>query len=157
MTSEMAPASSESPKPLRILCLDGGGIKGYSSLLILKRLFREIKHQNGGVEQLPCEVFDLIVGTSTGGLIATMLGRLRLSIDDCLTQYRKVGNKVFGRKPIGGKAGRILRGLVNSPYYNIEKLQSEVRELVGSQTGPQGTPFDPKFCPVEQAYVRGKV
>ena len=157
MTSEVAPASSESPKPLRILCLDGGGIKGYSSLLILKRLFREIKHQNGGVEQLPCEVFDFIVGTSTGGLIATMLGRLRLSIDDCLTEYRKVGIKVFGRKPIGGKAGRIFRGLFNSPFYDIKKLQSEVRELVGSQSGLQGTPFDPKFCPVEQAYARGKV
>ena len=65
--------------------------------------------------------------------------------------------KVFGRKPIGGQAGRIFRGLVNSPFYDIEKLQLGVRELVGLQTGPQGIPFDPKFCPVEQAYARGKV
>jgi patatin-like phospholipase/acyl hydrolase len=63
----------------RILALDGGGVRGLSSLLILQRLMQEVQHLNGDSEPpLPCEYFDLICGTSTGGLIAIMLGRLRM-------------------------------------------------------------------------------
>jgi patatin-like phospholipase/acyl hydrolase len=63
----------------RILALDGGGVRGLSSLLILEKLMREIKRLNGDSQPLlPCQYFDLICGTSTGGLIAIMLGRLRM-------------------------------------------------------------------------------
>lgn len=63
----------------RILALDGGGVRGLSSLLILQRVMQEIQRLNGDSElPLPCEYFDLICGTSTGGLIAIMLGRLRM-------------------------------------------------------------------------------
>ena len=66
----------------RILALDGGGIRGLSSLLILEKLMREVQRSKGGSSDddppLPCEYFDLICGTSTGGLIAIMLGRLRM-------------------------------------------------------------------------------
>jgi patatin-like phospholipase/acyl hydrolase len=63
----------------RILALDGGGVRGLSSLLILQKLMDEIAHKkDDGRPALPCEYFDLICGTSTGGLIALMLGRLRM-------------------------------------------------------------------------------
>ena len=71
--------------PLRILSLDGGGVRGISTLYILKDLMRQIAREyaanNPGIPDispLPCEYFDLICGTSTGGLIALMLGRLRM-------------------------------------------------------------------------------
>lgn len=41
-------------------------------------------------ELLPCHYFDFMYGTSTGGLIATMLGRLRMSVPQCLELYRQV-------------------------------------------------------------------
>jgi len=59
------------PEIQRILALDGGGVRGLSSLLILREIMNDI-----GENVKPREYFDLIGGTSTGGLIAIMLGIL---------------------------------------------------------------------------------
>ena len=74
-------------KPVRILSLDGGGVRGLSTLLILKELMAQLSREMESPEDdsqfslpLPCDYFDLICGTSTGGLIALMLGRLRMVI-----------------------------------------------------------------------------
>jgi patatin-like phospholipase/acyl hydrolase len=81
---------TDQSKPLshipRILALDGGGVRGLSSLLVIQKLMHEVQRIMIGTGQgtanraapLPCEFFDLICGTSTGGLIAIMLGRLRM-------------------------------------------------------------------------------
>jgi patatin-like phospholipase/acyl hydrolase len=58
----------------RVLSLDGGGVRGLSSLLILREMMNELSPQAQAPK--PCEYFDLIGGTSTGGLIAIMLGAL---------------------------------------------------------------------------------
>jgi patatin-like phospholipase/acyl hydrolase len=71
-------------EPLRILSLDGGGVRGISSLYVLKELMVQIERerrtsiQDAPVPLRPCEVFDLICGTGTGGLVALMLGRLQM-------------------------------------------------------------------------------
>ncbi|KAK3326647.1 hypothetical protein B0H66DRAFT_551432 [Apodospora peruviana] len=54
--------------PLRILSLDGGGIRGISSLLILEAIMEKIRDVQG-LDHMPrpCEYFDFIGGTSTGG------------------------------------------------------------------------------------------
>ena len=49
--------------PLRILCLDGGGIKGLVPAIILQEIEQKCGHRID-------EMFDLVVGTSTGGIIA---------------------------------------------------------------------------------------
>ncbi|KAL5590523.1 hypothetical protein FOBRF1_014080 [Fusarium oxysporum] len=118
---------------LRILSLDGGGVKGYGSLLILRRIFRTMVTEGGlDKEPLPCEVFDLIVGTSTGGLIAIMLGRLRLSIDECLLQYEKTGKAVFDKPISQNKLGKMFKQATSSALYDINKLQEEIRILLAS-------------------------
>lgn len=54
-------------------------MRGLSSPLILREIMEEIQRQSGAEDTpLPCQCFDLIGGTSTGGLIAIMLGRLRM-------------------------------------------------------------------------------
>jgi hypothetical protein len=61
----------------RVLALDGGGVRGLSSLYMLSDIMEEIRKKTGEPKApRPCEYFDLIGGTSTGGLIAIMLGRL---------------------------------------------------------------------------------
>ncbi|KAH7394188.1 acyl transferase/acyl hydrolase/lysophospholipase [Phaeosphaeria sp. MPI-PUGE-AT-0046c] len=89
-----------------LLSLDGGGVRGLSSLVILSALMKVIQREEvkfnehikssadspllesvpdsvKGSEYLPCHYFDFICGTSTGGLIAILLGRKRMSVHDC--------------------------------------------------------------------------
>lgn len=55
---------------LCLLSLDGGGVRGLSTLYILKSIMDRLNHEREKDNLLPakpCEVFDLIGGTSTGG------------------------------------------------------------------------------------------
>ncbi|KAI0412123.1 hypothetical protein F5X98DRAFT_23177 [Xylaria grammica] len=79
-------------RPPRILSLDGGGLRGLSSLFILRRILTEA---TGSQDTKPCEYFDMIAGSGTGGLIAILLGRLRLSIDDCINTYSTFASLAF--------------------------------------------------------------
>lgn len=85
-------AAGGSEKELCLLSLDGGGVRGLSSLLILKRLMGAIDPIN---PPKPCDCFDMIGGTSTGGLIALLLGRLRLTVDECISVYSELSPKIF--------------------------------------------------------------
>ncbi|KAH8585557.1 acyl transferase/acyl hydrolase/lysophospholipase [Bisporella sp. PMI_857] len=140
-----------------ILTCDGGGIRGYATLLILAALMKyigEIERQyknaphessfcpatnplaqhsspaeNGIMQKktisykmsrkessnaavveripddpsgalkayLPCHYFDYIIGTSTGGLIAIMLSRWRMPVDEALDKYKVFGGRIFGK------------------------------------------------------------
>ena len=46
----------------------------------------------------PCDYFDMIGGTSTGGLIAIMLGRLQMTVDECIVAYTSLSDKVFEKR-----------------------------------------------------------
>ncbi|KIJ50219.1 hypothetical protein M422DRAFT_159712 [Sphaerobolus stellatus SS14] len=75
---------------------DGGGIRGMSELLILKEIMDRVQSQEKlSSTPLPCEYFDMIGGTSTGGIIALMLGRLRMSINDVIDCYEQLTKAVF--------------------------------------------------------------
>jgi patatin-like phospholipase/acyl hydrolase len=55
---------------LCLLSLDGGGVRGLSTLYILKGLMDRLNQGRTSLPPLkPCEVFDLIGGTSTGGYV----------------------------------------------------------------------------------------
>ena len=57
-------AAPEDGKVLCLLSLDGGGVRGLSSLIILEELMRKINPEN---PPEPCDYFDMMGGTSTGG------------------------------------------------------------------------------------------
>ncbi|KAK8108100.1 acyl transferase/acyl hydrolase/lysophospholipase, partial [Apiospora kogelbergensis] len=102
-TKLISMASSNNPgPPLRVLSLDGGGIRGKSSLLILENIMERIRESKGlDLVPRPCEYFDLIGGTSTGGptsIIAIMLGRLGMTVHECIEAYDHVGRAAFTPK-----------------------------------------------------------
>ncbi|QRV75319.1 patatin-like phospholipase protein [Ceratobasidium sp. AG-Ba] len=109
-------------RPLRLLSLDGGGVRGISSLHILKAIMDRI-----APGARPCDYFDLIAGTSTGGLIAIMLGRLRMTVDDCIGQYHKLAKKIFKRSR-AAKFGSIVSGENRFDPANLEEAIKGVVE-----------------------------
>lgn len=65
---DMGGASPLNTDGLCLLSLDGGGVRGLSSLYILRDIMAQLNHERVDEESLkPCDVFDLIGGTSTGG------------------------------------------------------------------------------------------
>ncbi|OBT45685.1 hypothetical protein VE00_03929 [Pseudogymnoascus sp. WSF 3629] len=46
----------------------------------------------------PWQYFDLMGGTSTGGIIAIMLGRLRMTIPECIKAYTELSKAIFTPK-----------------------------------------------------------
>ena len=85
---------------VRILSMDGGGMRGVATLLMLEEL-----EKITGVKTH--QMFDLIVGTSTGALIASIVGISCVEAKEGLEQYMKMGRKVFGRSLVGGVGGLI--------------------------------------------------
>lgn len=77
-----------------ILCLDGGGILGISSLKILERIELEVQKELHDPSVRITDCFDLICGTSTGGIIS--LGLMTgLSIQDMIKMWASMSSRIF--------------------------------------------------------------
>ncbi|KAJ4411975.1 hypothetical protein N0V91_001114 [Didymella pomorum] len=120
--------------PLRILSLDGGGVRGYSMLIILQELMhRTFVETEGRAPKRheipkPCEHFDLIAGTGTGGLIAIMLGRLRMDVETCKDVYVRMTRKVF-------ETDKTFAGIpYRSTLFKASKLEEAIMECVREHT-----------------------
>lgn len=72
-------------------------MRGLASLMIIDAIMIEIKTKTGRVPR-PCEVFDLIGGTSVGGLISILLGRLGLDCRTAIDIYKTIVKKLFGEQ-----------------------------------------------------------
>ena len=104
----------------RILCIDGGGIKGVFPASFLatveEALYKSIS-----------PFFDLVVGTSTGGIIALGLG-LGFSARQMLTFYEESGPSIFGGSP----GLRWLRWLARAKY-GQSALRAALRGVFGER------------------------
>ncbi|VBB75019.1 Putative protein of unknown function [Podospora comata] len=134
MDSHLRRKDTTKGPPLRILSLDGGGVRGYSMFLILQELmhrtFVEIEGRAPKRSEIPkpCDHFDLIVGTGTGGLIALMLGRLRLDIETCKELYVRLTRMVF-------ETDKTIAGIpYRSTLFKATKLEEAIKECVREHT-----------------------
>ena len=103
-----------------ILCLDGGGIRGIMTLQLLKKL-----EELAGI---PCyELFDMVGGTSTGGIIAGLIamGKRAAEIEDL---YVRLVKQVFTSR--GWSSNRF----VNPPDYTKKHYRAILKEIVGENT-----------------------
>ncbi|MBK8564445.1 MAG: patatin-like phospholipase family protein [Saprospiraceae bacterium] len=112
-------------KPFKILAIDGGGIKGLYSSTILEHL----------EEQFDCSLsdyFDLICGTSTGGLIALALS-LKIPAAEVSNIYKNHGHRIFPQKPKGFKWLGALSQTLFRGKYSDSALREVLREVFGDR------------------------
>ncbi|KAI1446662.1 FabD/lysophospholipase-like protein [Annulohypoxylon stygium] len=77
----------------RILCLDGGGMRGIVELRTLQAIEKILG------PKLPIQnFFDLIAGTSTGGIIALGLGVNNWTVDECIRNFKELCGQAFRRR-----------------------------------------------------------
>ncbi|THU91085.1 FabD/lysophospholipase-like protein [Dendrothele bispora CBS 962.96] len=111
--------------PVNLLSLDGGGIRGVSELIVLHEIMVRVQDRKNLPElPKPCDYFHLIGGTSTGGLIAIMLGRLELSTEEALAQYKAFAGHIFGKK------NRKSKG--HDGAFKATTLEGEMKKLLQS-------------------------
>lgn len=100
---------------LKILSIDGGGIRGILPLFFLAKL-------EAMTGKRTYEMFDVIAGTSTGGMIAMALSVA--SAQEVLDLYMDYGEKIFMRnyKPYGPKYSSKNRRAIFKNFFGERKL-----------------------------------
>ncbi|KAL0780116.1 hypothetical protein CaCOL14_004599 [Colletotrichum acutatum] len=100
----------------RVLCLDGGGVRGIVELHVLRAIERVFG------ERLPIQLFfDLIVGTSTGGIIALGLGVNNWSVEECIKTFKHLCADAFRPRELSGIP--LLEKLVTINHGSIYKTK----------------------------------
>ena len=116
-----------SPKPLRILTIDGGGLQGVSTLLILGKVLEDIgkaRNPENPKKPRPCDVFDVIAGIGAGGWLANLLGRFRMDITSCLTEWYKIVDRTTS-----SKLKELPRRMLQRCYVDTKRLVKQVEDL----------------------------
>jgi patatin-like phospholipase/acyl hydrolase len=90
------PSLSSKTKKIKILSVDGGGIRGIIPALILQNLENRLKN---GKHLTDC--FDIMAGTSTGGIIVLILnvldsyGKPKYNASHIADLYKELGKEIF--------------------------------------------------------------
>src|SRR5580658_11200872 len=92
------------PPPFRVLSLDGGGMRGTYTATYLDRVAATFAKRRGVSALDIGGAFDLIVGTSTGGIIACALVA-GVPLSEIVALYSQHGQAIFSRPLPTGAAG----------------------------------------------------
>ncbi|KAK2842509.1 hypothetical protein Q5P01_012709 [Channa striata] len=106
---------------IRILSIDGGGLRGLLALQTLQKL--------EALTGKPIyKLFDYICGVSTGAIMGFMLGVFQMPVNECDDLYRKFGSDVFKQNVI---VGTVKMGWSHA-FYDSEAWENILKEKIGS-------------------------
>jgi predicted acylesterase/phospholipase RssA len=106
----------------QVLALDGGGAKALFTINVLARLEEDL-----GVRIV--DSFDLIAGTSAGGIIALGLGA-GLTPADIAARYESLTTTVF---PASRRSARAWVHRLRRPQYDADALVEALRDVLGDR------------------------
>ncbi|XP_030545357.2 patatin-like protein 2 isoform X2 [Rhodamnia argentea] len=121
---------------ITVLSIDGGGVRGIIPATILAFLESELQELDGEDARL-ADYFDVIAGTSTGGLVTAMLtapneeDRPLFAAKDIQSFYLEHSPKIFPQKRgTWGRARKLVKSL-RGPKYDAEYLRGLIRQKLG--------------------------
>ncbi len=117
---------TEETKTFKILSIDGGGIKGLYSATILAEFEKKFD----------CHIsdhFDMLCGTSTGGLIALALA-LRVPASEICDFYIKDGPLIFPSKTKLSRIYRFIKQILWKGKYSDKELKIALNKMFGNKT-----------------------
>jgi len=115
----MEPSSKDT---FKLLSIDGGGIKGFYSAIILQAFEKKY----GPI----ADYFDLISGTSTGSIIGGSLAK-GVSSDDIIEFYKKDGPLILPSNYSLFRGWRLIKQIVFKSKYSNKQLRKSLEWLVG--------------------------
>ncbi|CAL8102177.1 unnamed protein product [Prunus armeniaca] len=126
-------------KMITILSIDGGGIRGLIPATILSFLESELQKLDGEDARI-ADYFDVVAGTSTGGLVTAMLttpnenDRPLFSAKDISDFYMNHCPKIFPQKkfPLFRYTRKIIKALTG-PKYDGKYLHGLIRQKLGDK------------------------
>ncbi|XVE94852.1 hypothetical protein REPUB_Repub02eG0045300 [Reevesia pubescens] len=121
---------------ITILSIDGGGIRGIIPATILSFLESQLQELDGEDARL-ADYFDVVAGTSTGGLVTAMLtapnedGRPLFTAKNIKAFYLEHCSKIFPQKRgMRGAIRKLMKSLAG-PKYDGKYLHWLIREKLG--------------------------
>lgn len=127
----------EKQKPFRVLCLDGGGMRGVYQAAYLATYADRLRNQDDAVGNLldVGSAFDLIVGTSTGGIVACALVA-GVPLQRVQSLYYENGPKIFPYQWLRSRTlpGYAIRLLGLGLKKGNDALRSALEETLGERT-----------------------
>ena len=134
-TCGIGPAkSTELKRPFRVLAIDGGGIRGLYTASLLHSIAAHFEPAATTRYDVGRH-FDLIAGTSTGGILACGLAA-RKTTAELVALYQKIGPGLFIRPQPDGTFKTLvwaMRNLMRAANPS-EPLQSALKEIFGHET-----------------------
>ncbi|MBX2876393.1 MAG: patatin-like phospholipase family protein [Saprospiraceae bacterium] len=135
---QTATEKSQSPRTLRILSIDGGGIKGIVPATILVYLEERLQEFSGDTDLRIADCFDWVAGSSTGGILACFYllpdpsrpGRPKLSAKEALERYLQQGQGAFQRTYL--QQARNKLGIAREEYSH-RMLERQLKRTIGKE------------------------